>query len=79
MTALLFVVGGEFRFSKIQEFEFGQVLFYFFISTILHKSGRFSTFFTLKLSVAIFAPTGTVYMLLCNEGRHSEEQRQFDW
>ena len=33
----------------------------------------------LKLSAVILAPTGTVYMLLCNEGRHSEEQRQFDW
>ena len=33
---------------------------------------------TLKLLAVLLAPTGTVYMLLGDEGRHPEEWRHFD-
>ena len=60
-------------FLNTRSLEFGQMPFYLY-----NIAQRFGTFFTLKLSAVIPAPTGTVYMLLCNKGRHSEEQRQFE-
>ena len=32
---------------------------------------------TLNLSAVILAPTGTVYMLLGDKGRHPKQQKQF--
>ena len=62
-------------FLKTRRLELGQVPLFFYNFTQIWKIW---CIFTLKLSAVILPLTGTVYMLLCNEGRHSEEQRQFD-
>ena len=65
----------QFRFLNYQEFRIWTSAFIF-----IHFCTNLEdlVYFILKLSAVILAPTGIVYMLLCNEGRHSEEQRQFD-